>query len=397
MGIDIEIGSPTNPTYAIYFDNGNSSGTKIFTEVQPGMLMSLITQFKPQIIASDNIRELLITKIMTDYLIELQEVVELIQVTAANPSQMTSVLHEARRAGIPLRNKPWPVQTAIICTMLAIKKIGSKAILSKKGGKLSISFETINSLRPRNSPKAMLDIDPSKEMTERETYKLLSEHPIVDQVLGIVGAGKESNVYLIIDRNGDPAIIKSFKTYTSVADILRSSNFHLKAHHAPILLAKLEERNLKRFEHHKILAPRVRFRDGSLVGMDAILNDNGDLVKPLSEFKSQLSKDQIELLLENILDNLYNIFKKCGMVHGDFSANNILYDGNKMFVIDVSQAEYVNFNTFIDTPKRIRFDHALEVLIRDLLGILSFFEKNFRVKLEREIILSQFVNLIPNT
>jgi serine/threonine-protein kinase RIO1 len=395
MGIDVEIGFPNKPTYAVYCENSGTSENKIHTGISSSGLKSLIEQFNPQIIASDNINEVLVSDIMIDYFCNLQDKVDVIQVTASNPSQMTSVLHEARRAGIPLKNKPWPVQTAIICTILAAKQIGSKVYLVKNGGKLNIKYEALKPMNVGKASRAMLEIDPSKEMTERESFKLLSEHPFVDEIIGIVAAGKEANVFLVIDRNGDNLIIKSFKTYTSVADAIRSSTYKIKAHQAPIILAKQEARNLKRFEKLRISVPKISFRDGTLVGMEAITYDNGSLVQPLSNIESKLTKDQIEGVLEQVLDNLYNIFNNCKMVHGDFSANNLLYDGNKIYVIDVSQAEFVNFNTFIDTPKRIRFDRALEVLIRDLNGILTFFENNFRVKLERELITSQFIDAIP--
>lgn len=130
--------------------------------------------------------------------------------------------------------------------------------------------------------------------------------------------------------------------------------------------------------------------------MQAIIDVQGSLAKPLVQVDIRNDTSQVEDVLSQTLDNLYSIFKKCNMVHGDFSANNILYDGEQIYIIDVSQAGYVNFNTFTDTPKKIRFDKALDILFRDLLGILSFFEKRFRVTLERKLILSQFVDLIPD-
>lgn len=395
MGIDIEIGSPNNPSYAVYCANDKNSGPKTYTDVHFNELRGLIAKFKPQIIASDNIKELLITKSAIQYFCELQENVELIQITATHPAQMTSVLHEARKLGIPLKNKPWPLQTAIICSILALKRIGSRVFLSDNGNKLNIKYKTLNQSNTGKTLKNVLKIDPTKEMTERETHKLLSEHPMIEELIGIIASGKESNIFLGIDKNGDKIIIKSFKSYTSVADIVRSVNYHVKADNAAMILAKKEEKNLRIFEKFGISAPHVKFRDGSLIGMTPIAYEDGLLVRPLSEKKSFKSKSEMEFVLDQILNTLHLIFKKCKMVHGDYSANNILYNGDKIYVIDVSQANFVNFNTFTETPIRIRFDNALNILFRDLYGIISFFEKKYRVTLETDIIVSQFIELIP--
>ncbi|MHA2248863.1 MAG: RIO1 family regulatory kinase/ATPase domain-containing protein [Candidatus Kariarchaeaceae archaeon] len=392
MGIDLEIGTNNDPKYAVYCQNGISSGYKTYRNITPTGLISLIGETNPSIIATDNIKELIYNEMMTEYFWKLHKTIQLIQVTASNPSQMTSVLHEARKFGIPLKNKPWPVQTAIICTLLASKNVGSKITLTKSGPKIKIKFQPLES---GNTSKRSIDINLSKEMTEREAHKSLVEHPFVESVVGVIGQGKEANIYLIIDRYGEYTIVKSFRTYTSVADSIRSSNYKMKPHHAPVLLAKLEAQNLIKLAESGIPVPHVKFRDGALVGMQAIMDNKDSLVKPLSTVGSLNNVIQTQDVLEQVLDALYNIFKKCRMVHGDFSANNILYDGNQIHVIDVSQATSVNFRTFIDTPKRIRFDKGVDILLRDLNGIITFFEKQYRVKLEREHILSQFIELIP--
>ena len=72
-----------------------------------------------------------------------------------------------------------------------------------------------------------------------------------------------------------------------------ADNYKLKSFHAPILLAKREEKNLKIFEKFGVRSPRVKFRDGALVGMDAILNSEGDIALPLAYYPSNLSKNTI--------------------------------------------------------------------------------------------------------
>jgi hypothetical protein len=41
-------------------------------------------------------------------------------------------------------------------------------------------------------------------------------------------------------------------------------------------------------------------------------------------------------------------------------------------------------------------DQALDVLFRDLHGILVFFEKEFRIIIERDVIFGEFISLIPD-
>jgi RIO-like serine/threonine protein kinase len=64
-------------------------------------------------------------------------------------------------------------------------------------------------------------------------------------------------------------------------------------------------------------------------------------------------------------------------------------------VIDVRQAELINMNTFTDTPVRIRIDRALKILDKDLQVLIDYFERKYRLTIDRMQIYDEFYQTIP--
>ena len=77
-----------------------------------------------------------------------------------------------------------------------------------------------------------------------------------------------------------------------------------------------------------------------------------------------LSESKARELYLQCIQIVRNIYWKCRLVHADLSEFNLLYEGDKLYVIDVSQSvEH-------DHP------HALEFLRKDCTNVTEFFKKN---------------------
>ncbi|MCY3412126.1 MAG: hypothetical protein INQ03_10885 [Candidatus Heimdallarchaeota archaeon] len=95
------------------------------------------------------------------------------------------------------------------------------------------------------------------------------------------------------------------------------------------------------------------------------------------------------------MDLLFELFTKVELIHGDFSCQNLLLRDGKLVIIDVRQAQLVNFKTYIDTPVRIRLDKSIKLLKSDIESFISFFERKYRINVDRECILNRFLEKVP--
>ena len=211
-----------------------------------------------------------------------------------------------------------------------------------------------------------------------------------------LGSGKEAEV-ILGEKNGDPVVVKSFRPY-SASNIKRySAQYHVLPRDMASVMAKTEYSNLKILHFYNINVPQpLEFaKNGMGFSMRLVADSHGRPAQSL-KFARLENFCSPEEFLYLILDQIELIFDRVHMVHGDLSEFNILVSNNKPWIIDVSQSRLYNFETFMQTPVRIRIDKAIQVLFRDIEKILHHFRFRYRIDLSFDDVLNRILAKLPN-
>lgn len=139
--------------------------------------------------------------------------------------------------------------------------------------------------------------------------------------------------------------------------------------------AEKECRNLARLEKADIMAPHpVAFEDNIV-----IMSFIGKMGTPAPELYN-LQEADFEDLSRQVLHLIRKLVLKAKLIHGDFSAHNILVWQNEAYVIDISQAV---LTTHLNAPS---------LLSRDISNIKDFFlQKNVGVDDEYDFLLQELL------
>ncbi len=249
-----------------------------------------------------------------------------------------------------------------------------------------------------------------KELTSKEVMRLIIDCGLFERVISIIGHGKEASIVLAQSMTDEIVVAKVFRHFSPIIQqlkkVARKRKDKLKPSEFAEMAAKQEFNALRMMHAGGVPVPRPIERHGVIVVMEAILEPfsielNTKLYQNTLRVAPQLS--QVDLLqlgdpldyLEMALDLLYHLFATTRMVHGDFSAQNLLMQGDRLRVIDVRQANRYNIKTFTTTPVRMRVDHAWHILKTDVKTILSHFQKKYRMTLDIEDVLPVFRSCLP--
>jgi len=204
----------------------------------------------------------------------------------------------------------------------------------------------------------------------RIIYKLMNKGELTE-VNGCISTGKEANVYYATGPNQELAI-KIYKTsilifkdrerYISGEFRFRHGYCKKNPRKMVAVWAEKEVRNLKRVILAGINCPKPLILKSNLIVMEFIGKDG--VAAPRLKDADINSEEEWDKIYIEIISILRTMFKKCKLVHSDFSEYNILYFEGKVFIIDMAQA--------------VEDDHinALSFLKRDCHNINAFFNKN---------------------
>ncbi|AAR39307.1 NEQ464 [Nanoarchaeum equitans Kin4-M] len=172
----------------------------------------------------------------------------------------------------------------------------------------------------------------------------LQKNKVVKKLLNPIGMGKEAEVYLALDFDDNPIVVKKhlfdrakFKkiakslAYASIKWRAKQLGKKLYEINVPRAKAQIESYVLEKLYYMGFHVPKPISINRHIVVMEAIL-DNGFPAKQLSKLKPDK-----ELGLK-ILEEYDNIVKKAKIVHGDLSPFNILVKGGEYYFIDWAQA-----------------------------------------------------------
>ena len=210
-------------------------------------------------------------------------------------------------------------------------------------------------------------LDPRTRMI---LFKILNQG-VICEINGCISTGKEANVYHSANADGDERAVKVYKTSILTfkdRDRYVTGEFRFRhgyCKHNPRKMVKTwaekEMRNLTRMYQANIPCPEPIILRSHVLVMGFIGTDGwpAPLLKDVT-----LSESKARELYLQCIQIVRNIYWKCRLVHADLSEFNMLYQADRLYVIDVSQSvEH-------DHP------HALEFLRKDCTNVTDFFKKN---------------------
>jgi len=185
----------------------------------------------------------------------------------------------------------------------------------------------------------------------------------IDEIAGCIKAGKESDLFLGV-KKGCYVAIKVYLVYSSFK---RKSQYGFKRRERDKRCqiyewAKREYRYLKRAFNAGVSVPAPVLIWGNILLM-RFIGEDGIPAPKLFEAEI-LNPNEI---LNEIVENIKNLYWKAELIHGDLSPYNILLHKNKPFLIDFPQA--------ID--RRIPGTEQLcdDLLRRDINRVYRYFKK----------------------
>ena len=203
------------------------------------------------------------------------------------------------------------------------------------------------------------------ERTIFQLNKLIMNGPL-DKIEGIISAGKEANVYLAYDLNGNEVALKIYKIDRNTSKWMRNyiigdprfKKIPKNVAKIIFLWASKEYKNLKRAYKVGLNVPKPIHIKNNILIMEYI----GSGTTPAPILKDIKHPKDIEVLFEEVMIFIRELYQKANLVHGDLSEFNILYHNNKPTFIDISQA------VDIQHPK------AEEFLVRDIKNVVNYFD-----------------------
>jgi RIO kinase 1 len=225
-------------------------------------------------------------------------------------------------------------------------------------------FETVEEVFDRATVLALL------ELKQRGRLSKLS---------GVVSAGKEARVYLAKGKSGEYVAVKIYLTATAEfkkgiwkyikGDPRYEWVLSLPTHKLMSVWARKEFSNLKRMYGASVSVPKPICVYRNILVMEFI-GENGvraPLLKEAAE-AGLLDRDFAVQIFTEIVRNVYRMYWYAGLVHGDLSEYNVMLHGDRVYIIDVSQAvklEHPNSHMF---------------LYRDISNIVKFFRDELKLR-----------------
>jgi len=212
----------------------------------------------------------------------------------------------------------------------------------------------------------------------RSTVEEILSAGLGTEVVGLISAGKEADVYLA-RLGGAPLVVKVFRLY-------RTSH----RGGGPIKLDNMAWRAAFEFEALRMAwkggapVPTPAKRVENMVAMRYLGSDAG----PAPRLVDVEAVDPEGLLVE-VLAAVESLVT-AGILHGDLSAYNVLVHEDRPFFIDFSDARRVD--RVGQSPWR-QLALAEEILVRDLAGLAAYFGR-FGVALDMPGSLARFLRIV---
>ena len=207
--------------------------------------------------------------------------------------------------------------------------------------------------------------------------KALVEKGILAQIGPEVGAGKESNIHLGMDDDGEEFIMKFHRLGKLDFRATRKSRSFIaeKRHLSPLYESRMSaEREYNALKHlHSVGAsvPKPIAQNRHLLAMAIVHGQDLYRIKK-SDFGSE---DEIANLFNSIIKEIKTCVRH-GYIHGDLSEYNIRL-----------KEDQNDYPVLFDWPQyqKVNEAQAIEILTRDCQNVLNFFERKFNLKVHFNI------------
>ena len=207
------------------------------------------------------------------------------------------------------------------------------------------------------------------EVWDRQTldavYKFMKKG-IIDTVEHPISTGKEANVFLALSPEGEPLVIKVYRT--STADFRGIERYIMgdprfpgrRSNRRQVIFAwaRKEYLNLRRAHDAGVPVPEpIDFRK-NVLAMDYVGEE--DMAAP--EVRNVRLEDP-EAFYDQVMEAVATLFREAKLVHGDLSEYNILVVDGAPVLIDLGQAMLV------------KHPRAVELMDRDCANMARFWSK----------------------
>jgi len=199
----------------------------------------------------------------------------------------------------------------------------------------------------------------------------LVKRDIISGLGRAVGMGKESDVFEATNDRGDRLVVKFYRIGRVSFRTTRKSRAYIspQMQHQWLTVnvhaAMKEEEGMQRAGKVGVTTPKFVARERHALVMSEIEGvmlyhcASEDVVAPRN-------------LLHQVLDNVKLAFTKAKIINGDLSEYNILYDGERPWIIDWPQ--------FVDSSHK----NSEELLRRDVENSISFFKRKFGLEVDTD-------------
>lgn len=228
------------------------------------------------------------------------------------------------------------------------------------------AYETDRLMRHKRSE----EYEALEEVFDRSTlmiiYDLMNKGTI-DEIHGVVNAGKESRVYWGKDKQGNELAIKIY--LTGSAEFRKGMLMYIEAdprfkgvrHDTRSLVfawTQKEYRNLQQATEAGVRVPKPIFVRNNVLVMEFIGKDGAN-----APSMKELSPKNPEKTYKTLLAYLKKLYGKAGLVHGDLSEYNIMIWNGQPVLFDMSQS--------------VPLSHPMadSLLRRDLTNLNKFFKR----------------------
>ncbi|MHA1302931.1 MAG: RIO1 family regulatory kinase/ATPase domain-containing protein [Candidatus Heimdallarchaeaceae archaeon] len=223
------------------------------------------------------------------------------------------------------------------------------------------------------------------EITPALAIKEAIENKLITESYQIIGAGKEAFVIWGKDNLDRYVALKTYRIYRT-SHKTAISNCRASPYEMVAAFVKREYWKAYAINKLKIPSPEPYEIYGISFTME-LLGDESGPYPTLSEVGKQ-SIDEPVNVLEQCLEILHLLFHN-RFVHGDFSAHNLLFDGEKVYVIDFLQTKRFALKDAVhEASPLIKLSNAYAILRKDLNAILSYFQRSFRLRVDFDEVLS---------
>ena len=188
---------------------------------------------------------------------------------------------------------------------------------------------------------------------------------IIGEVIGSLGSGKESKVYLARAPDGSPITLKIYLTVSAefkkrmlyIAGDPRFSDIKKGSRNIMTIWARKEFKNMQGAHAAGVRVPAAIAVKKNVLVMEYVKDQEGNLARPLAYH--EVTQDDYKQVIEQVS----LLYRKANLVHADLSEYNIFRSDRGIMMFD--------FGSAVD----VKHPNSKQFLVRDVLNVNRFFEK----------------------